>query len=341
MWKVVSLCGALAIAASGPVTPPPQNELRPIQETQFRRGVNILGYDPFWKTPAKARFKAKHFTDIRNGGFDFVRVNLFVFDHMDLQNRIDPKWLKRLDWVVANATKARLGVILDEHDFGTCANDVAACRDKLPAAWLQLSQRYRSQPSTVAFELLNEPSGQLDSKTWNEMIPRLLSIVRATNPTRTVIIGPTHWYSLSALPELQLPTNDQHITVTFHYYGPYRFTHQGAPWTKIKDLRGVTWGSAEDRAALRNNFEKVGAWALENQRPVLLGEFGAFDKGGTPIEMRAKYIGAVACEAERHGFGWAYWQFDGNFIVWDLARDEWVAPIKDALIDRGPSSTNC
>ena len=156
-----------------------------------------------------------------------------------------------------------------------------------------------------------------------------------------MIIGPTHWYSLSDLPELRLPTNDEHITVTFHYYGPYRFTHQGAPWSKIKDLRGVTWGSTADRAALRSNFEKVGAWARDNRRPVLLGEFGVFDQAGTPIEMRAKYVRAVACEAERHGFGWAYWQFDGNFIVWDMARETWVGPIKDALIDPSRSSTHC
>ena len=48
--------------------------------------------------------------------------------------------------------------------------------------------------------------------------------------------------------------------------------------------------------------------------------------------MRAAYIDAVTREAERHGFGWAYWQFDSDFIVWDMARDTWVEPIKRALI---------
>src|SRR5215210_6988676 len=332
MWKIV-LLAALAVVAALELSAPARHEMHPtraIEPVQFHRGVNILGYDPLWTNPQKARFQARHFTDIRNGGFDFVRVNLFVFRHLDAQNRIDPKWLKRLDWVVANATKAGLGVILDEHDFGTCSNDVATCRVKLPAVWRQLSQRYRSQPPTVAFELLNEPHGRLDSETWNAMIPGLLSIVRATNPTRTVIIGPTHWYSLSDLPALSLPPNDRNITVTFHYYGPYRFTHKGASWSKLKDLRGVTWGSRSDREGLRDNFDKVGAWARNERRPILLGEFGTYDKGGTPIAMRADYIGAVACEAGRHGFGWAYWQFDGNFIVWDMSRDTWVRPIKDA-----------
>src|SRR6478672_10989376 len=177
MWKIIS--GAtLAIPAVWALSLPLQNDTRATEEIQFRRGINILGYDPFWKKPEKGRFTAKNFADIRNGGFDFVRVNLFVFDHMDAQNRIDPEWLKRLDWVVANATRASLGVILDEHDFGTCSNDVAMCRAKLPAVWTQLARRYGDQPPTVAFELLNEPHDHLDPDTWNAMIPGLLSIVR-------------------------------------------------------------------------------------------------------------------------------------------------------------------
>src|SRR6476469_9232338 len=138
MWKIV-LIAALAILAAVELSPPAQHNVRAIEAVQFHRGVNILGYDPFWRRPERARFKAKHFAEIRNGGFDFIRVNLFVFDHMDARNRIDPEWLKRLDWVVANATQAGLGVILDEHDFGTCKKDPAMCRVKLPAMWRQLA----------------------------------------------------------------------------------------------------------------------------------------------------------------------------------------------------------
>ncbi len=340
-WPVwTSICCAAALAAVWARALPPQAAPAP-EPLRLHRGVNILGYDPFWKDPARARFKIKHFAEIRRGGFDFVRVNLFVFDRMDAQNRIDPEWLERLDWVVANAIKAGLSVILDEHDFGTCAKDLATCRVKLPAAWRQLAARYAAQPSSVVFELLNEPHGQIDSRTWNAMIRELLPIVRMNNPTRTVIIGPTKWNSHKLLPKLHLPADDRHILVTFHYYGPYRFTHQGANWSKLKDLRGVTWGSLAERRAIHDQFDNIAAWARANGRSMLVGEFGAYDKGGTPIEMRAKYAGAIACEAERHGFAWAYWQFDGNFIVWDMKLDSWVRPIKDALIPRSARSGNC
>ena len=300
--------------------------------SEFRRGVNIIGYDPIWQDPARGRFQERHFAEIKRGGFDFVRVNLFAFRHMDDQNRVNPAWLERLDWVVREATEAGLGVILDEHDFDACAKDLPACRVKLPAFWRQVAPRYRNAPDSVAFELLNEPYGPLDAAVWNAFHKELLGIVRETNPTRTVVIGPTRWNNFNELPTLELPKDDRNILVTFHYYEPFRFTHQGAGWAgDMKNVSGVQWTEA-DAAQIAKDFDKVAEWARANDRPILLGEFGAYDKSGTPIAQRAAYAATVRREAERHGFAWAYWQFDSDFIVWDMAKDGWVEPIHRALI---------
>jgi endoglucanase len=301
------------------------------EAARFRRGVNILGYDAIWTGPSRARFQKRHFAEIRRSGFDHVRVNLFAFGHMDAADRLDAKWLQRLDWVVREAGRAGLGVILDEHDFDACSKDVAMCRIKLAAFWRQIAPRYRNAPQSVAFELLNEPHGALDT-AWNGFFPELLAIVRETNPRRIVVIGPTVWNNFNQLANLRLPERDRNILVTFHYYEPFRFTHQGTSWTDLKGLSGVSWGSDADRAQLRADFAKVAQWARANGRPILLGEFGAYDKSGTPEAMRSAYTAAVAREAERNGFGWAYWQFDGDFIVWDMKKNGWVKAVKDALI---------
>jgi endoglucanase len=148
-----------------------------------------------------------------------------------------------------------------------------------------------------------------------------------------VVVGPTSWNSYKELPTLRLP-EDRNLLVTFHYYEPFHFTHQGATWAgpEVLHLHGVTWGSDADRAKLRSDFDSVRAWSAANDRPILLGEFGAYDMSGSPMDLRVTYTQAVRSEAERHGFGWAYWQFEGNFIVWDMARQQWVEPIRKALI---------
>ena len=81
---------------------------------------------------------------------------------------------------------------------------------------------------------------------------------------------------------------------------------------------------------MQDDFAKVTAWAKENNRPIFLGEFGAFDKG--PMESRVRYTDFVCRTAEASGWSWAYWQFDSDFILWDMKSDAWVEPILHALI---------
>ena len=60
---------------------------------------------------------------------------------------------------------------------------------------------------------------------------------------------------------------------------------------------------------------------------MLLGEFGAYDKAD--MDSRARYTAAVARAAERLGWSWAYWQFDSDFVVYDIGKDAWVEPLRE------------
>ena len=159
------LAAQAALAADPPSNPPPAtSQFKDIdaheQVRLMGRGVNVIGYDPFWRDGAQGNYRDEHFAKIRAAGFSTVRVVLFAFRALDAQDRLDPKWLNRLDWVVATATKHGLNVIIDEHDFEDCSKDAAACLPRLKAVWSQLAERYRNEPNTVVFELLNEPHGQ-------------------------------------------------------------------------------------------------------------------------------------------------------------------------------------
>jgi endoglucanase len=50
------------------------------------------------------------------------------------------------------------------------------------------------------------------------------------------------------------------------------------------------------------------------------------------MDSRVKYTSVVARTAESFGWAWTYWQFDSDFIVWNMEKNSWVAPIHDALI---------
>ena len=300
------------------------------QVAQMKRGVNIVGYDPLWKDAAKGRFKPRHFKIIKDGGFDTVRINLYGFRQMNDKLEVAPTWYATLDGLVEEALKQNLNVVLDEHDYERCPDDTARCRQLVLAFWSQVAEHYKNAPDKVMFELLNEPNRAMDP-VWNSILAEALAVVRKSNPTRNVIIGPAFWNNISHLPELKLPESDRHIIVTVHYYEPHEFTHQGASWApEYTKLSGIHWGTPADYARLESNFDLAQTWAKKNDRPILLGEFGAYDKA--PQEDRIKYTAAVARAAEKRGWAWTYWQFDSNFIVYDIDKDAWNEPVYKALV---------
>lgn len=303
------------------------------QNRKLAGGVNIIGYDKaLWEDHSKGRFKEKYFKMIKDGGFSHVRVNLHPFRHMDSEFKISPAWLETLDWVVKKGLEAKLMVILDLHEYNAMADDPVAKKEMFLAVWKQLAPRYKDQPGDVVFEILNEPNQKLSAELWNAYLLDAMKIIRESNPDRTLIIGPGNWNGIESLSTLVLPKDDRNIIVTVHFYHPMAFTHQGAPWSKEnKDLSGVKWmGTKDEKEMIESRLKVAADWSRENNRPIFLGEFGAYDKGD--MESRQRYTAFVARTAEKFNFSWAYWQFDSDFIVYDIDKDQWVMPIKKALI---------
>ena len=224
-------------------------------------------------------------------------------------------------------------MILDEHDYNLCGKDAAGSKPRLLAFWEQVAEHYQDAPNAVLFEILNEPNTQVTPELWNAWIREALAVIRKTNPRRNVVIGPAWWNNIRYLEKLELPESDRNLMVTVHYYVPMNFTHQGAQWNRATaNLSGITWGTDGEKRQVEDDFAGVQEWSKAQKRPILLGEFGAYDRGGADIDSRVRYTSEVARQAEKLGWGWAYWQFDSDFVVYDMGKDEWVRPIWRALI---------
>lgn len=304
------------------------------QNKRLARGVNVIGYDPLWRDRSRARFREEFFAMIRQAGFRHIRINLHPFrDNREAGEEgagLRPEYLETLDWAVDQALKAGLLVVLDFHEFTAIGKDPEKLKDRYMACWEVIAQRQKDRPPEVLFELLNESNSAMTPELWNQWSREALAIVRRTNPKRTVIIGPGQWNNIAALDKLELPADDRNIIVTVHYYSPFDFTHQGASWAGKGDKVGIHWGTEEEKAAVRADFDRAQAWAEKHNRPLYLGEFGVYDKA--PQEDRVKWLSFVTREAERRGWSWAYWQFDGDFILYDIPKGQWVEPILKAIM---------
>lgn len=294
------------------------------------RGINILGYDGIWEGGQNVPFRLDNLTAIKKAGFAHVRINFFGFKFMGPGNVLDEIVLRRLDAVIEEVLARNLIPILDEHDTHVCQSDVAGCAEKLKAFWRQIAERYTGKYPKLVFEVLNEPGGHMTSAEWNSLLNECLGIIRRTNPARPVIAAVLN-VDENPVDELVLPADDRNLIVTFHYYAPLPFTHQGAPWSATFSRIGpLDWGSQDDEAKAAADFRKMSLWAEKEKRPVYLGEFGVYERA--PTDSRARYLSYVARSADRLGWSWAYWQFDHDFAAFDSARQVWKQDILRALI---------
>lgn len=284
--------------------------------------------------------EAEYFATVKQAGFDHVRVPIKWSAHAEKTSpyNIEPDFFERIDWVLDQAQKQQLGVVLDMHHYEELDKRPDAELPRATALWKQIAARYKDRGAWLYFELMNEPHDELNKEDrWTKTIPPLLAAIRETNPTRPVIIGPPWWNGIWALPKFKLP-DDPNLIVTVHCYNPHDFTHQGAPWAEGSDKwLGKTWtGNAMELKKLRDEFDQAQRWAEENKRPLYLGEFGAYHKAD--MESRIRWTRAVAREAEQRGWSWAYWEFGAGFGVFDRERRRWHQGLKDALLppDQSP-----
>ena len=134
-----------------------------------------------------------------------------------------------------------LTVVVDVHHYAEALDRPAAHAPRLVALWRQIAARYADRPPELCFELLNEPHRRLTAPRWNRLLRQALAAVREVSPDRLVIAGPVRMNDVAALQALDLPP-DPRLMATVHYYPPFRFTHQAAPWVPGSERwRGTVW----------------------------------------------------------------------------------------------------
>lgn len=277
-----------------------------------------------------------YFQAIKDAGFDSVRLPVRWSNHAlkDRPYTIDPNFFNRVDWAINCALSRNLPVILNVHHYLEIYQDPNGHKERYLAFWKQIAPRYKDYPDNLLFELFNEPKNKFTAKLWNEYMKEALAIVRQSNPRRMIVIGPAENNIIQYLKILDIPKDDRNIIVSIHYYFPLKFTHQGASWITKGDPNswmGTKWPTNDaEKKTVESDFNVAAAWAKENNRPMNLGEFGAYEKAD--MESRARWTKFVADTAVERGMSFHYWQFASDFAVYDTKNKTWIKPLLDALL---------
>lgn len=276
----------------------------------------------------------EYFDLIKQAGFQSVRIPIRWSAHTTRVPPyvIDTQFLRRVDWAVEQALSRGLAAIINVHHYEELMQEPAAHKARFLAIWGEVAAYFKDRPLMLFFELLNEPSYHLTPSLWNEYAREAIALVRESNPYRTILVSPGFWGNFRFLDQLVLPEHESNVIVSIHYYEPFEFTHQGAEWVAGSNAwLGTTWnGTVAEQQAIELAFRSAVNWATAQNRPLNLGEFGAYSKAD--MDSRVRWTAFVARTAEAFGMSWHYWEFISGFGAYDGQAGSWREPLLRALI---------
>ena len=261
---------------------------------------------------------------LRAIGLDFVRIPVDPGPFLSFAGAQRAALMDMLFTAVAQCLQAGLSVVVNIQASGThyytperMFGGVGA---PLFAAYLGLVEAVARRLGAldlarVALEPINEPPQECVSQDWSDVQARLLGAARsaalgltliATGGCGSMITG------LTPLDPAKLAAFNP-LLFTFHFYEPYLFSHQGAPWMSrepvYRDLNAVPWpasaGSLEATlAAVRARMAADTGVSREAQRAAYAETekaLGVYFAAQPDTPYLRKYLAMARAWGDQHG----------------------------------------
>jgi aryl-phospho-beta-D-glucosidase BglC (GH1 family) len=319
---------------------------------RLRRGINASEwfaqvYDQrgYTKDHFQSWTTSEDIALIKSIGFDHVRLSVnpqpMMANHRP--DEITAEYLGYLDAAIKLILDQGLAVVIDLHpesDFKARLAKDDSFVQEFSDFWRALARHYSSwDAERVFFEILNEPEFP-DPYRWYGVQAKLAAAIREGAPQQTIIAAGARWSDDDELVFIE-PLRDPNVIYNFHFYDPHIFTHQGATWGTYfwHWVKGLHYPSSPESAAktaagvpdavdrlavirygqdhwdaVRIDAEvtQVAEWSRQRGVPVVCNEFGVYRTYADPHDREA-WIHDVRSALERHGMGWAMWDYSGSF----------------------------
>ncbi len=295
------------------------------------RGFNLLEFfNADWSKP----FEETDFEWIAELGFNFVRLPMSYRCWVEKDDWLKFKEpiLQRVDKAVEYGRKHGVHVNLNFHRApGYCVNPPVEpadlftdekALDVCAQHWALFAKRYKGIPNRqVSFDLLNEPK-DLPVESYAKVVRRLVEAIRAEDPQRLIIADGLKWGTVPvpALASLGIGQSTRG-------YAPFQLTHYKASWAQGSDKFPLpTWPvqagekvTFDKERLRRENIEPWQKLAAQGVG-VHVGEWGAYRY--TPHAATLAWMRDNLDLWQSAGWGWALWNFRGDFGVLDSKRTD-------------------
>jgi endoglucanase len=321
---------------------------------QFEAGVDISHFEHYW-SDANAISKKDIFRKLalaKKLGFKTIGLPIAIDLFLEKDKKtFHPNRLQKLQKIFEYIDNNHMNLIITYH-FGVTRNlsekEILSEIERGEIVWGGVLNYFKGKGyNNLFFGLYDEP--RTTNETWEYVNKAMMKVLRPIDANRFWIIGSNNYMNVNAFEHLQPIPNDHKVLYTFHFYHPYIFTHQGAPWdTEKAYIKGLPYPYAAnemppmpakakgtDMEYNYNNYYQKGNrdyleglikiahnWSVKNQVPIICTETGTLKS--IPEKYRNNYFKDVTELMKDYDIPLIVWDFDQNLGV--LKNDN--TPIK-------------
>lgn len=316
-------------------------------------GVNWFGFETATFSPhgLNQRAMTDLLDQVKTLGFNVLRVPFSsqLLDQGSTPNSIDTNknpalagksGLELLDILIDEAGTRGLRIILDRHRPDANAQSEVWYTNAYPESrwindWKLLAERYRDDPTVVAFDLHNEPHGQATwgggsmTTDWRAAAERAGNAILSVHPDALIIVEGVesvdnnyYWWGGNLRGAMTAPvqlSSPNHVIYSPHDYPASLFEQE---WFKASNypanlpaLWDATWGN------------------LAATAPVLVGEFG------TKLQTEAdrKWLAALTSYIGSKKLSFTFWSLNPDSgDTGGILADDWTTVNTDKMTYLSP-----
>lgn len=305
---------------------------------------------------------------VKAAGFNAIRIPCAWDSYIEDPStfKIKESWLARVKEVVDYCVDNDMYVILNIHWDGGWLEEhplyefQVEVNKKQHALWQQIAVNFRNYDEHLLFAGTNEVHFDYGTPTAENIevqqsyVQTFIDAVRSTggkNSYRNLVVQSYNTDINQAIEYHTMPSDkvDNRLFMEVHYYDPYDFTLQSDAGFKTQWGKGTgdisNWGQ-EDH--LEKQFQKVKTKYIDNNIPVIIGEYGVMLRSNLTgdaltkhVASRNYYLGSVSDVAVEKGIITFYWDSgytgDGGSGLFNRSNGEQVYPDAISAIINGIS----
>jgi len=281
------------------------------QNARLAPGVNLAGAEfNSGKLPGKLNFDFVYPSTavleyFAQKGFRLIRLPITWERYQpEAYGELDPTNLAQFQRVLSFAADNNLCLWLDLHNYGKyqgmALNKIANASGTLQDFWQRIVAAAGNKQAYLALGLMNEPAA-LSRASWAAIAQKTVLGLRRNAVNNLIIVSGGNWSGVhswfsgsttdpsnaSLFAAFQDPLNKMALDV--HQYADSNYSG-----TKVDCISPST---------MENFLNKMGSWARQNKKPLLMGEFGLAAETSC-LNVMAGMLDVMKTDPWR---GWTYW----------------------------------